>query len=654
MLARIAFALAMAAAVTSVKASEPAHEDLLDIPLEQLMDLEITTASKFPQTKMNAPTAVTVITADDIKDYGYRTLADVLRSIRNLHTTYDRVYEYVGSRGFGRSGDYNSRFLLMIDGRRVNDVIYDSAFIGTDGPVDMENVARVEFVPGSGSALYGSNAFFGVINVITKQGKDLQGGEITGGFGSYGMDREKGSIGYRFDNGADALLSASRQRSDGHQALYFDRLSDPNTPSFTSHHLDGDKTDRLFGKFSYEGFTLEGSYSDRSKNIPIAFYGVDLNTPQTFRDRNGFTEARYEKAFANGVTASARSYWGFYNFDANFVFSGISNFDLQSSQWWGSEIKTLFSFGKHKVVIGSEYQSNFEQNMKNFDQSPYVNYLDTRRNSYRYGFYLQDEFAITNYLTLNAGARYDYYSVSGKTANPRIALIYKPWDEMAFKLLYGTAFRAPNLYELFYQSPFQILPQGLRPEKVESFEAIIEYQATHNLRLTASAFHNDVTDLINLISSPDNPSVTVYNNNQLVKMHGFEFEGEYRWNNGARVRGSYTYSYAKDLNSNGWLENSPRHLPKLNVSFPVWRNQLRAGAELQHVSQSKTKTGIAPSYTIANLTLTASKIAPNLDISASVYNLLDKRYFNVAGNETFIDQVPQDGRNFRIWLNYKF
>lgn len=639
----------------AVLGDELAPQALVTLPLDQLMNLEVTTASKFPQKKMDAPTAVTVITAEDIKDYGYRTLADVLRSIRGVYTSYDRVYEYVGLRGFGRSGDYNSRLLLMIDGRRVNEVIYDQAYIGNDGPVDMEDVSRIEFVPGSGSALYGSNAFFGVVNIITKSGKDLQGGQVAGGFGSFGMDREKGSLGYRFDNGADLLLSASRQRSDGHRSLSFDRFDQSGVAPFTSHQLDGSKTDRLFGKFSYQDFALEGAFSDRSKAVPIALYGVDIDVPETYRDRNGFAEARYEKKLTDGWTGSARAYWGFYDFDGRYYYSKVRNADVQASQWWGTEVKSVLDLGSHKLVLGAEYQSNFVQEMANFDIAPDFSYLNVSRSSHRYGFYLQDEFAITRQLTLNAGARYDYYSVSGGTANPRIGLIYKPWDDIAFKVLYGTAFRAPNLFELHYVSPSQMAAGSLRPEKIESVEGVVEYQASRHLRLTATAFDNQVTDLINLTQDAANPAgLLVYHNNQQVSMQGLEFESEYRWENGARLRGSYTFSYAKDLSTRDWLENSPKHLAKLNASVPVWRDSVRAGAELQYVGERKSKVGETPGYALTNLTLTADKLIPNLEVSASVYNLLGKRYFNPAGGETIVDQIPQDGRNFRLWFSYRF
>ena len=147
-------------------AAEP-QPDLTALPLEQLMRLEVVTASRFPQRLSQAPGSVTVITADDIRLYGHRTLADVLRSVPGVHVSYDRNYSYIGVRGLATTGDYNSRVLLLIDGVRANDNIYDQASLGTDFPVDLDLVERIEFAHGPGSSVYGGNALLGVINVIT-------------------------------------------------------------------------------------------------------------------------------------------------------------------------------------------------------------------------------------------------------------------------------------------------------------------------------------------------------------------------------------------------------------------------------------------------------------------------------------------------------
>jgi outer membrane receptor for ferrienterochelin and colicins len=146
--------------------------------LEQLLGIEIQSvfgASRFLQKSTEAPAAVTVITADEIWRYGWRTLADVLRSVRGFYVTDDRSWAYVGVRGFQRTGDYNTRILLLIDGRRTNDNIYDQALVQEDFLVDLAEVERIEVIRGPSSSLYGSNAFSGVINIVT--GEPTQAGQ---------------------------------------------------------------------------------------------------------------------------------------------------------------------------------------------------------------------------------------------------------------------------------------------------------------------------------------------------------------------------------------------------------------------------------------------------------------------------------------------
>jgi outer membrane receptor for ferrienterochelin and colicin len=144
--------------------AQSAQPDLTPLSIEQLLDAELTsTASKFEQEVTRAPASVTVITGDEIRRHGYRTLADVLNNVRGLYTSYDRNYSYVGARGFARPGDYNTRVLLLIDGHRLNEPTYNMAAIGTDFPIDVSLIDRVEVIRGPGSSLYGTSAFLGVI-----------------------------------------------------------------------------------------------------------------------------------------------------------------------------------------------------------------------------------------------------------------------------------------------------------------------------------------------------------------------------------------------------------------------------------------------------------------------------------------------------------
>src|SRR5439155_12007827 len=151
-------------------------------------------ASKLEQKATEAPSSITVIGADEIKKYGHRTLADILRSVQGFHVSYDRNYAFLGARGVSL-GDFNSRILLLVDGHRVNNNLTDGAFIDTAFILDVDLIDRVEIIRGPGSVLYGNNAFFSVVNVITRQGKKLAGTEVSGEYGEFETFKGRATIG---------------------------------------------------------------------------------------------------------------------------------------------------------------------------------------------------------------------------------------------------------------------------------------------------------------------------------------------------------------------------------------------------------------------------------------------------------------------------
>ena len=195
------------------------------------MNIEVATvnaASKFNQKETSAPSYVTVITADEIQKYGYRTLADILESVPGFYVTSDRNYSYLGVRGFNRS-DYNDRVLLLIDGHRLNDPVYGEALIGTEFPMDVDLIQQVEVIRGPGSALYGTNAFFAVINVITRTGRDAQDAEVAADAGSQGASKVRGTFGRQMANEPELLLSGSYYYSQGSNHLFFPEFDSPAT-----------------------------------------------------------------------------------------------------------------------------------------------------------------------------------------------------------------------------------------------------------------------------------------------------------------------------------------------------------------------------------------------------------------------------------------
>ncbi|HVY04399.1 MAG TPA: TonB-dependent receptor plug domain-containing protein, partial [Burkholderiales bacterium] len=240
----------LCAAMLPARAQESPGADLTELSLEQLLDVKVTGASRFAQSTSDAPASVSVLTAEDFHRYGWRTLAEGLRSVRGIYVTYDRAYSYAGIRGFQRVGDFNSRILLLIDGYRVNDNIFDQAFLGGEFPVDVDLIERVEIIRGPGSSIYGGNALFGVINVITKSASAVGAPELGGSIGSFGSREGRVAYAHAAENGASLVLSASKYHSDG------PTLSFPGEPSSGGRAVaDTDWEDRyrVFGKFEFEG-----------------------------------------------------------------------------------------------------------------------------------------------------------------------------------------------------------------------------------------------------------------------------------------------------------------------------------------------------------------------------------------------------------------
>jgi outer membrane receptor protein involved in Fe transport len=185
-----------------------------DLSLEELANMEVYSASKHMQRTSDAPSSVTVITRDEIQKYGYRTLADILSSVRGFYNSYDRADRFVGVRGIERPGDYNSHLLLLVDGHRLNDNVYDMALLGQEFPIDLDLVERVEIIRGPSSSLYGSNAFLAVINVVTRKPQQLRGFEVTFEPSSFGSYQGLGSYGGQV-KGMSIVLPTSFYRSAG-------------------------------------------------------------------------------------------------------------------------------------------------------------------------------------------------------------------------------------------------------------------------------------------------------------------------------------------------------------------------------------------------------------------------------------------------------
>ena len=652
-----------APAQTQAADRSPAAAHLADLSLEQLLDVRVSTASRFEQSVSDAPAAVRVITAEEIHAFGWRTLADALASLPGLFSSYDRGYTYLGARGFLRPGDYGSRFLLLVDGHRLNEPIYEQATAGLEFPVGIELVERIEYVPGPGSSVFGSNAFFGVINVITRRGGDVRGAQATAEAGSHG--RRGFSARYGIGGaGGELLIAASALDIDGDD-LYFPEFDTAEDNDGLAVGLDHERVRRLFLKAEHGAFGLSLIHSSREKGTPTAAYEQRFNDPRS-RESDDWTllGAHYRGRPGESTETAAHVLLGAYDYRGAFAYeappAGLSR-DRGRARWIGLGAHAVTTaVAGHKLVFGIDAQFDLKRDQYSYDESPYTSYLADERHALRAGVLVQDEVALREDLLLNAGVRFDHDSISGGSFSPRIALIRRWSPDATLKLIHGSAYRSPNAYELYYRSGeigddgSQLANPALEPERIRSSEIVWTQQLGARTQWQASLYRYRISALITQVTAnqqDDGP--LVFENSDRANATGFELSGDHRWSGGASLRASYGYGRVKD-DGGETPANSPRHAAALNLVVPLAGDRWKAGFEARYLGSRDAEFGAVDAYTLANLTLTWRLPVPGLELQGSVYNLFDERYADPAGPSFVQNAIEQDGRTFVLRATYGF
>jgi outer membrane receptor protein involved in Fe transport len=645
-----AVALALLACASGARAGAP---DLTTLPLEQLLATEVYSASKFVQKASMAPAMVTVISAADIRRYGWRTLADVARSVRGLYVSYDRNYSYLGERGFLRPGDYNTRFLLLVDGNRVNDAVYDQAPLGGEFPVELELIERIEFVPGPGSSIHGSNAFFGVINVVTKKASDLPGTRAALEAGSAGARKASASSSWRHQGGAEFLLAASVHRSDG-KDLYYPEFDTPGQHHGVAHGLDYERGERLLARASAGQFSLTAMHARRVKGVPTASFAQPFDDPRSQTvDRQSYLNAAWHSHAPGPEQFKARGFWGAYDSVGDYVNGdGTLNHDGSRSRWWGFDLALVSSrHAGHTLMAGLDYQRDYRLHQFTYTVAPYSSFLDDRRHGARAGLYLQDEVALSAQTMLNLGLRYDRNSGLAGQVSPRVALIQRLGQDTTVKLISGSAFRAPNAFERYYALPGpggQLPNPDLASETIRSNELALIHQLGPHARLDASVFDSTVNAIISQVATPGVPEPR-FENGGRIRARGMELAYERRWLSGAALRTSVSAARV----GNGQQVDAPRRLAKINLAAPLGAGPWRA-AEGQYVGERGTAPRAAPGFWLVNANLVRTRLLGHAEVSLALYNLFDRRYADPGSLDHRQDRIAQDGRSLRARISYAF
>jgi iron complex outermembrane receptor protein len=651
-LARRTLCVALA---TAFAATAHAATDLTALSLEQLLEVTVVGASKYEQKQSEVAAAVSVITRSEIQAFGWRTLADALASLPGIHVTYDRQYTYLGTRGFGLPGDLTARVLITVNGNRVNDPVYDGGPAGREFPLDMALVERIEFIPGPGGAVYGQNAMFGVVNVITRNGADLDGVELAAAAQRPQALREgRVSWGKRLGNGVDVVLSASGLRSRGE-----DRFFEYGSAGLSgvAAGLDAERDREFYARVGRGAWAFDVMYGDRGKKDPTASFFSDPLVPGSFtKDSYGLAQLQYQDLFAGDTLhVSGRLFAGRYRYDSTLSYGGALVAFPAEGDWRGTEWRLLSTaVPGHKLMLGIEAQDNVHTDQSVNDLADPANSFKIARSGYRVGVYAQDEWRVGPTLTATLGYRVDRNNITGTKASPRAALIWQATPATTLKALAGRAHRAPNVYESQYDDVFsQVSNPALDGERIDTLELVADHRIGSDLALRASVYEWTMHDIVTLGIDPVS-GLTQYQSGEKVKARGLELSADKTWASGARLRGSVA---AQDVAyaSGGALLNSPRLLGKLNLSAPLPWAGLRAGYEWRYDSQRLTLDGSKlGGFAVSNLHLSTEALAKGLELSLGIQNLFDKRYAHPGADINWQNALEQDGRSVRLSATYRY
>jgi iron complex outermembrane receptor protein len=653
-----------------LEALDQASDDMMQFFASEA---QVSAAAKHAQKTAEAPASVYIITADDIASYGYRTLAEALQSAPGIFSWTDRNYTYLSVRGFGRPGDYGNRILLLINGHRMNENVFGQIFTGFDFSLDMASVKRIEVIKGPGAALYGDNAIFGVINVVTNTADDAAPARAQAEGGSYGTHREFGEFSHKFKDDWQVYGQGSYRHMQG-QNLTYPSMTDANGGS-TAYNADREWNYTGYLSLSRPGWLLQGNVNNRYKQIPTGSFGDAFNNngPYTVDSRSFLELAMTDRQITEHFKLSGRLYGDSYQYHGDYVYPNstpppplVDEKDSVKAWWYGEELDAHFTyFGeKNPLLLGEEFENNVLGRQNTYLQDGDT-LLNDNRTEHRYAFFGEQEVQLLSNLRMTLGLRYDRYEAFAANWAPRAALVYNPWTPSSFKLLYGTAFRAPNLYERFYAVSPNLSNPNLQPELIRTYEAVWEQQLGRAASTSVSYFQNRIHNLIDSVTLGTdingNP-ISQFANVDSVRTDGVELSGKAAFTPDTSGHLGYCIQSTRALGGDR-LSNSPTHIATLGLSQRLVRGKARVNVDGFILSSRTTLQGTpttAPGPTLPAVALLSMNVRvqpwrESLTIYAGVRNVLNAAY-SAPGSVNNLPQydIPQDGRNFNAGLEYRF
>ena len=670
-------------------------DELINLPIEELVQVSIATGKK--QSLAKAPAITSVITSEEIEAMGAEDIDAVLETVPGLHvsrsSTYNAIYTIRGM-----YSNNNPQVLVLINGIAINMLSSGNRSIAWGG-MPVNAIARIEIIRGPGSALFGSDAFAGVINIITKNKTDIKGTEVGSRFGNFNT-RDAWILHGDAYHEVDMAMMVEYHDTDGQDnwieqdaQTSFDRsFGTKNSRAPGAINLNKNNLD-VRTELSYQGWKFRAGYQKRDKQGTGAGFSEALDpngylsdnrlsADLTYRDPaltknwdvtaqisylhsdlkmnlNLLPPGAFGGVFPNGLLLKSNGLERHVNFDVTGFYSG----------WTNHSIRVGLGY-----TYGSLYKYDEQVNYNNSSGRPYradASLVDvsgtegaslTPKTRQNWHAFAQDVYAFAPDWEFTAGLRYDYYSDFSSTLNPRLALVWQPFSSLTTKLLYGQAFRSPSFSELYSRNNPETLgnPQ-LEPESIHTTELGADYYLNDRMNFSLNLYRYRWRNAIQFKSKNDGTGMAQAQNVGTQTGQGFELEGRWQVSNTLKLTANYSQQHSKDAEdrTSAYVPSHEIYIRTDWLFMPQWflNTQINWVADRQRTANDPRDN--LKNYTLMDMTL-RYKAKQRWSVGLGIHNLFDTAAREPSSGLTRgnVINIPNDlpigKRDYFIEFRYEF
>lgn len=674
-------------------------QDFDELNLEDLLDVTVSIASGRVQRVEEAPSIVSVVTDEDIRRMGAHTLEDVLRTVPGFDVLTDNSGRLrLAVRGVATTG-YSENVLILFNGHRMNDAVNGGATT-VSIEIPLYNIKQIEIIRGPGSALFGTDAFFGVVNLVPYTAQTFRGAEVSTTVGSFATQRYS-AMGSRAGSTWGVFGSVQFDDRDG---------AEQTVPADSQTALD-----TLFGQFGIPPISLAPRVTDDRRR------GVDMALNANLR---GFTvNARYRDQLAGGFVGPIDVFGTLNQFDsAHLLVDGRQKFTLSpdasltatvsftqvnlrehlsatppgfgrrpggsgsnifvdgtiidyanNTRRAGAEVRLdVQSSAKNQVTFGAGFENEWTFDLDasaNFNpvtgrvlpsiqELPFTIVKDATRRIY--SVYALDTLNVNAAVGLTGGLRVDHYNDFGTSVSPRAGVVWRLPRGMNVKALYGRAFRAPSFTELYTQLPAGVVGNpDADPSIIHTIEGAVGYRG-RNRRLTVTYFANLIRDFLER-TQPTTPALlggqSSYTNTSGLDVQGVEIEGSWSFGFDHAIFGNYAWVRPEVRSTDTRLPGTASHLATVGGTVGLGRYVSVTGTLVARGERPRAGNDTrAPvdGYVVTNLNVRLRQLFNRVELSGILNNAFDVQYFDPSGFGGVPGDYPRPGRQALLRASFSF